>query len=994
MRIVCRRLAHIFRIALLCTLAGLGAAQAQYQKYDGKPIRNIQFSPADQPLEPDELFEILPLKRGQNLRMEDVRSSIERLFATGRYADIQVAAETYEDGVIIRFVTTNSWFIGSVLVGGNLSNPPNQAQLDNATQLNLGEPYTEAKLADAQTAQQRLMESNGLYRSSIHPELDWETGKGYQQVNIHMQVDSGPRARFTTPVLVGDAKLDTTRILNATGFRRWFIHTWKPMTQTRVRKALDGVRALYQKDNRLEAKVSLESMKYDPALNVVVPTLRIEAGPRIEVHTIGAKVSQGKLRRYIPIYEEHAVDNDLLTEGARNLEDYFQSTGYYEAEVEFKQQNVINDSASIDYLINTGKRHKLVSITITGNHYFSTETLEERMFLRKASFLQFPHGRYSENLVSRDQDTIRNLYQSNGFRDVEVTHHSQDDYQGKPGEIAVFIEIKEGAQYFIDSLQVTGIEKMDQKQVLANLASLQGQPFSEFNVAVDRDTILAKYFEKGFAGATFEWSSKPAAQPNRVELSYVIHEGVQQFVRQVIYTGNKVTKDRVINRILELNPGDPLSPSAITDTQRRLYDIGVFARVDAAIQNPDGETDRKYVLYDLEEARRFSVAFGFGAEIARIGGCSTCLDAPAGATGFSPRVSVDVTRNNLWGVAHSLSLRTRASTLEQQALLTYTWPRFGNNENLSFSINGLYDNSTDVRTFSSRREEGSLQLSQHLTKSVTVFYRYAYRRVSIDEETLKISPFLIPLLAQPVRLGEISSALIQDRRDDPVDPHKGYYNTIDVGLPERIFGSQRNFVHFLGRNASYHQIAKRLVLARSTQFGDIKVFRYSGNPLDAIPLAERFFGGGGTSHRGFGENQAGPRDLETGFPIGGTAQFFNQTELRFPLIGENMGGVLFHDMGNTYSSLENFSFRLRQRDLQDFDYMVHAVGFGIRYRTPVGPVRVDLAYSINPPRFFGWNGTEQELINAGVNPCSNGNPLCTVTSTGHFQFFFSIGQTF
>jgi outer membrane protein insertion porin family len=994
MMMVCRPLALMRRVLLLLALAGPQIAHAQYQKYENQPVKVIQFDPTNQPLEPDELFQILPLKAGQPLRVADVRASIERLFATGRYADIQVDAEAVAGGVLIRFVTMNSWFVGSVAITGNISSPPNAAQLDNATQLNLGEPYSDKRLVDAQSAQEHLLEANGLYRPTMRPVLDWESGKGYQQVNIRFEVDSGPRARFTTPVLVGDIKMDPARILTATKFRRWIIHTWKPMTQTRVRQALDGVRSLYGKEDRLEAKVSLDSMKYDPARNLAIPTLRIDAGPRIEVRTIGAKVPQGKLRRYIPIYEERTVDHDLLTEGARNLQDYFESAGYYEAEVEFKEQKVIGDTATIDYLINTGKRHKLVAIKFEGNHYFSTEMLRDRMFLRVASLLQFPHGRYSENLAARDEDTIRNLYQSNGFRDVEVTHSSEDDYLGRTGEIAVTIEIKEGAQYFIESLQVTGIEKLPRAQVLSGLSSAQGQPFSEFNVAVDRDTILAKYFERGFPNATFEWSSKPAADPHRVTLAYVVHEGQQQFVRQVIYTGNKITKDRLIDRLLELNPGDPLSPIAITDTQRRLYDLGVFARVDAAIQDPDGETDRKYVLYDLEEARRYSMAFGFGAEIARIGGCSTCLDAPAGATGFSPRVSVDLTRNNLWGIAHSLSLRTRASTLEQQAVLTYNWPRFGGNQNLSFSITGLYDNSRDVRTFNSKREEGSLQLSQRLTKATTLFYRYAYRRVSVDQETLKISPFLIPLLAQPVRLGQLSLGMIQDRRDDPVEPHHGYYNTIDLGLAEHVFGSQRNFSRFLGRNASYYQLSKRLVLARSTAFGDIQAFNYRGNALDAIPLAERFFGGGGTSHRGFGENQAGPRDTETGFPIGGIVQFFNQTELRFPLIGENIGGVLSHDMGNTYSSLENFSFRVKQRDLQDFDYMVHAVGFGVRYRTPIGPVRVDLAYSLNPPRFFGWNGTEQDLINAGVSPCANGNTFCSVRSSGHFQFFFSIGQTF
>ncbi len=424
---------------------------------------------------------------------------------------------------------------------------------------------------------------------------------------------SGPRARFTTPVLLGDMKMDTDRILTATKFRRWIIHTWKPMTQTRVRQALEGVRSLYLKDGRLEAKVSLESMKYDAGSNTALPTLRIDAGPRIEVHTIGAKISQSQLRRYVPIFEEHTVDHDLLAEGARNLRDYLQSEGYFEAEVEFKQQRVINDKATIDYLVNQGARHKLVYIEIDGNQYFSTEAIRERMFLRRASFLQFPHGRYSENLLRRDEESIRNLYQSNGFRDVKVTHRTQDDYQGRHGELAVFLQIEEGSQYFVDQPgggrhRASGREEHHWLPELFGGAALQ--------------RIHRGRGPRRHPGASISRRDSPTppsnGTPNRPPirtasiLSYVIHEGQQQFVRQVIYNGNKITKPRLVNKQLELNPGDPLSPTAITDTQRRLYDLGVFARVDAAIQDPDGETDRKYVLYDLDEARRYSLAVGGG----------------------------------------------------------------------------------------------------------------------------------------------------------------------------------------------------------------------------------------------------------------------------------------------------------------------------------------------------------------------------------------------
>src|SRR5271157_1992310 len=334
------------------------ALRAQYRNYDGKIVKNIQFDPVRQPLDPDELHEILPLKIGQSLQIETVRESIDRLFRTGRYADIEVDAQPYQDGVLVRFVTRNSWFIGDVQARGGISSPPNPEQLENTTRLELGQPYTDAKLAEAQAGQQHLLESNGLYRATIRPSFDWDTGRDYQQVNIRFDIASGRRARFIAPVLIGDVKMDSSRILTATGFRRWIVHTWKPVTETRVRQALDGVRSLYLKEGRLEAKVSLESIKYNPGANTVLPTLRIDVGPRIEVHTIGAGISQRKLRRFIPIFEEHTVDRDLLTEGARNLRDYLQSEGYYDADVEFKEQRVTNDRGGIDYLVNPGPRHR------------------------------------------------------------------------------------------------------------------------------------------------------------------------------------------------------------------------------------------------------------------------------------------------------------------------------------------------------------------------------------------------------------------------------------------------------------------------------------------------------------------------------------------------------------------------------------------------------------------------------------------------------------
>jgi outer membrane protein assembly complex protein YaeT len=987
MSMVWYRCAQFRLMMLLLWVALAAAALPETEKYEGRRIVDIQFSPAEQPVDGSDLAQAVTLKKNTPLHMAEVRETMQRLFATGRYDDIQIDVELAQDGIMVRFITRNSWFIGHVAVDGNVSEPPNPGQMANATRLELGQPFHQEDLTQAGKGVRGLLVMNGYHENQLQPRIDYDART--QQAHIHFVVESGPRARYRAPVITGNLKLAAAQIISATRWRRRFIGGWWSVTQRRTRQGVDNVRSRYEKNQRLMASVHLKSMDYDPDNRHVTPALEIDAGPIVDIKAIGAKVSRKKLQQNVPIYEEHTVDRDLLIEGQRNLRDEFQAAGYFEAEVEFKEQKLQNDKQEIDYLINLGKRHQFVHLEIQGNHYFITSSIRERMFMAPKSF-QFRRGRYSEALARRDEESIENLYQENGFRDVKVRSKVVDDYKGRTGDVAVFVMVEEGAQWFVSKLEIAGIQQVAAAGIVGTLSSSEGQPFSDFSVAADRDAILAYYFTSGFPNASFEWSSKPASQPHQVELRFVITEGRRQFVRDVLVEGLENTRAALVSRNLLLKSGDPLSPIRMADTQRRLYDLGIFATVDMAIQNPDGESQRKYVVYDIEEARRYSIDGGLGAEIARIGSSQTSLDAPGGATGFSPRVSFDVTRFNVLGLGHLISLRTRVSTLEKRAILTYVAPRMWNRDNLDLSFSVLYDDTRDVNTFSAKREEVSVQLSQKLSKPSSILYRFSYRRVGISN--LKIDPNLVPLLSQPVRVGILSSSYIQDRRDDPTDAHKGIYNTIDIGLASKIFGSQVNFVRGLARNATYHRIGKKFVLARELTFGDIIPYSYRSqftDALQAIPFPERFFSGGTNSHRGFPENQAGPRDLDTGFPIGGSAILFNKTELRFPLLGDNIGGVLFHDAGNVYSRLSNISFRFKQKNLQDFDYMVHAVGYGIRYRTPIGPVRVDFAYSINPPRFFGCTGNINDLINCGQNPASRTNHAIS-----HFQFFFSIGQTF
>ncbi len=949
-------------------------------KYEGQRIASIQFEPTDQPLPITELRQKLPFQKGAIFHEHALHGALEGLYATGRFSRLAVDAELVPNGVALRFITEPAYFVGRVVVSG-VKDPPNSGQLASATKLKLGTPFLDSDRTKAAASLKNLLRQNGFHRAVIHSDTTFDPAR--EEANLTFHIDSGERARFSAPVITGKPERSTESIVRATHWKRWYgLLGWQQETGARVRGGVDKVRRLYVRQGRFRSQVSLTKLDYDPETNTVKPSLDVSAGPRILIRTSGARLSGGELRQLVPVFQERSLDRDLLIEGRQNIRQYLIAEGYFGADVTYSTSPGSNARERIiTYQIDTGPRHKFVYLGISGNRYFETPTIRERLYLQPAEFPRFPYGRYSVAYAQQDVQSIKNLYISNGFLDVKVNARTVDDYKGAENHLAEFFDVDEGPQTFVSKLQLIGPSPEDRLTLQSMLACLQGQPFSPANVSADRDNFLNYYYNRGYLNATFDYTVTPqATKPYRVSVSYRIDPGPRKYVRNVLISGLETTRSKLVSSRISLQEGQPLSLGRETESQRRLYDLGIFARVNTALQNPDGDEDKKNVLFDLDEARHYSLNFGVGAQIARIGGGVTSLDNPAGTTGFAPRFSFGISRLNFLGLGQTVGLQTAASTIEQRAAVTYFIPQFVSHENLNLTITGLFDNSNDVRTFTARRLEGSVQLGQRLSRAYTTQYRLVFRTVS--QSNLKIDPLLVPLLAQPERVGEADISLIQDKRDDPVDPHHGIYTTVDLAYAPRFLSSQTEFARALLRNSTYHTFNRGLVFARSTQVGLIS--RVGGRP--SIPLPERLYSGGSTSLRSFPDFQAGPRDLVTGFPIGGNFLFVNNTELRFPLYGDNVGGVLFHDAGNVYSTPGAFSVRFRQRGLQDFNYMVQAVGLGIRYRTPIGPIRIDLSLSPDAPRFYGLKGNEQDLL--------NGTAPSQVQKINAFQFHFSLGQAF
>jgi outer membrane protein assembly complex protein YaeT len=958
-------------------------------KYEGRPIVSLEFEPEDQPLAKDDLAGRVPFHAGSIFHERDLRAALQHLYSSGRYADLAVDAREQGAGIALRFVTQRAYFIGRIEVLG-AKQPPNESQLIGIAKLRSGTLYSPADKNQAIESMQILLRQNGFYNADVKAEVQYEPE--YEQAHVTFNIDPGKRARLEKPDISGNLQRSESSIIRATHWKRlygFFGLGWQPATYSRVRGGVENVRRYYDNHSLLESKVSLTRLDYHEDSNTVQPFIQIKEGPRIAIRVDGAHIGQGKLREIIPMFQEHSIDPDLLTEGDHNLEQYMQSEGYFEAEV----THAITDGKDaseriVTYQVDRGSRHKMVYLGIAGNRYFSEETIRERLQVEPARLPRFPYGRFNEGYLRQDVQAIQSLYMSNGFRDVKVKSRIEDDFRGGSNHLAVFIQIVEGRQWLVSDLTLEGVADSDQQSLEGMLASAKNQVFSDASVASDRENLLNYYYGRGYLNATFDYYVTPAAEPQHVNLRYVIKPGPRQYVRNVLITGLETTKPRLVFDRMELTGGEPVSLAKEIDSQRRLYNLGIFARVNTAIQNPTGDETDKYILYDVDEARHYSVTFGFGAQLARIGGGVTSLENPAGSTGFAPRLAIGVSRINLFGLGQTVGLQTAVSTIQQRAALTYFIPQFVSNEKLSFIASVLVENANDIRTYTAHRREGSIQLSQRISRAYTFQYRLGYRNVSLSN--LKIIQGSVPILSQPETAGTANFTVIQDKRDDPTDAHHGIYSTLDLSYAPGFLGTQTHFARGLFRNSTYHLFRRNIVFARSTQLGLIQ--RTGGKNQNTgdnndIPLAERIYSGGSTSLRAFPDFQAGPRDLSTGFPIGGNALFANTFEVRFPLYRDSLGGVVFHDAGNVYSSIGNFSLRFRQHNLSDFDYTVQSVGFGLRYRTPIGPFRVDLSFSPNAPRFFGLKGTVQDILDGKALPS-------VVQKINGFQFHFSLGQAF
>ena len=986
----------------------------------------------------------LAIQTGKPLDRAQVADSLRALYRTGNYADLRATAAPTEGGVRIDFVVREQLFFNQVLIQGLIA-PPTEASAVAAMQLSLGQPYRADAVEEGIARLRDTLHDEGLYAAEIsvktlpHPDT--------HQMDILVHVKSGPRARVKEIQLKNGTEYHDLEILS-----RLNLKPGRELTAERIQRGTERIRKFLVKKGHLDARAVVHRGEYEAAKNTVPLELDVTEGPRVKIMVTGAKFSSGELKRLVPVYQEGAVDADLLEEGKRNIRERLERRGYFDAEVDYatttheapQREGGNGTEEVITYTVERGDLHKLVGIEVTGNQYFNTGLLRSRLQIFGQAF--GTHGRFSRRLVESDRDSLHNLYLANGFLEAAVDAQILDNYKKKEGDLLIRFVIQEGKQTRVASLAIEGIHAFKEDALLEVIGSTPGQPYSDFNVATDRDGVLALYYNEGFPEARFTATadrvtaetktdkaengddSPPAKEGARkngkgksaggdlyrgdsMRLVYHIDEGPQTRVRKILVTGYAHTRSGVIRREIRVKQDAPLREGDVVDSQRRLYNLGIFNRVTIEPQNPNGTDTNKDVVVLVEEAKRYTIAYGGGFEVQRLASTTN----PAGSeVQAAVRGIFEISKLNLTGRGDSLSLKLRGSTIEDRALLVYSDPNTFADPNFTFQATTYTEKTQDINTFTEERYEGSVQLTDQVTRFTTLAYRYSFRKVAVSNLSNTVSPEEIPLFEQPTLVSQFGVTWARDRRDNPADATKGSFNSADFAIADTAIGSSGSFLRFTFQNSTYHPIKRRFSFARSLRIGILEPYRDTVSltfpppttEVTLIPLPERFFAGGGTSLRGFALNQAGPRD-SSGFPLGGQALLeFNQ-EFRFPMrlpyIGTALSGALFYDGGNVYSRLGRITFRAspptpifnpanptvcQYNCTNELNYFAHTVGIGFRYATPVGPIRIDLGFPINRPKFVA------PICPSGQASCLDGQNGYQATRLPAFQIFFNLGSTF
>jgi outer membrane protein assembly complex protein YaeT len=946
-----RLLPALIVVALLhpAPLAAQAAApqQAPAAPFIGKTVVEVRLETEGLPTDDPAVIDLVATRVGKPLAMADVRESIAHLFGLGRFQDVRVEAVEAPGGVRLLYDMIPIHAVQRIDFSGTLGLSEGLLRRTVVNRFSAAPPV--GRVLEVARTLEQLYRDHGYLRPSVRPVATERHDP--DRTLLTFEIDAGPRAVVRTVEITGEPLEGRPAFQKA-------VHAVpaEPYDPTAINDGLADYVAKLKKKRRYEAVASYGVQPSADATSVDL-TINLETGPIVTVTFGGDPLPKDKLDELVPAEREGSVDQDLIEDSIQRIKLYLNQLGYWKADAQAERQEA-NGTLTIAFTVRRGLQYRIADgVELQGNRALPLERLRPVLARLQANEV------FVESNLTAAIGAIAGLYQRLGYARAKV-NGAPNELNPSPagqGRVKPTIVITEGPLSVVGDVTFKGDENIPADLLRSVVRVATGQPYYEPQIVADRDAVLLEYRNRGFESADVVVRPLPSADGTRVDALFEINEGPQTVVDHILIVGNTRTDQRVIKRELLLQEGKPLGLEDQIESQRRLSALGLFRRIRIdALSHGTGE--RKDLLVTVEEAAATTLSYGGGMEVTR----RLRATGPAGEAQerleLAPRGFFDIGRRNIGGKNRSVDLYTRLSLRpedstqdgtvsgghfgfsEYRVVGTYREPRvFGVNADLLLTAAV----EQGIRTsFNFARKGVNAEVVRRLSPGVRASGRYSFGTTrTFDEKLDPREQADIDRIFPQVRLSGMSGAISRDTRDDVLDPARGMFVSGEGTVAARALGGQVGFMKTYVQAFWFRQlpVKRRAVFASRLALGLADGFPRPApgetEPIEDLPASERFFAGGDTTIRGFALDSVGaPNTISptTGFPRGGNAVIVINGELRFG-VWKDLGAAVFVDGGNVFNRVTEF----------DLGELRGATGFGIRYRSPIGPIRVDIGFKMD-----------------------------------------------
>ncbi len=831
------------------------------------------------------LTRYLDVQAGDPFDPEAVRRSVRNLFATGDLTDVLVERAQAQSGWDLTFRLERVPRLTAIVVEGAGLSP---SGVRRVTRLRDGEPLWPRRLEQAAQDAALALVERGHLEARVAANARQSPSGALAVFDLH----AGPITSVGTVVVEGLAEPQASDLL-----ARFSPRAGHAFSRQQAQASAGAARRRLRKRGYWSALVEVRET-YDPFHSRIDLALDVQAGARTLLAFQGYQPPRARRQDIRRILVESGLRSETLDEAADLLEAHLRRQGHRSASVTYEIVKT-PQAQTLVFTSRTGPTSSVASVSLEGS---------PRVELLRS--LETRAGQpFDEERLSRDTQTLTRLLQEDGFAEAGVEAAAPET----AGSVPVVFRVRLGPRTLMGSVSVvTPTAPAEAPPAAPGLR--EGDPFRAVDLARARNALTTTYRDRGHPQVAVAVDSQLSPDRSRADVTFRVDPGPRVEIDRILVAGLVTTKEEVVRRELLVKEGEPFRWDRILESHRRISGLGLFRSVGLYELDPD-EPLRRSLVVAVDEGPRTTLAYGLGAA-----GIGSSVGGSSGGAETNPtlRASAEVTRRNLGGWNRDLSLFARLSFRGSRFLATYREPYLlGRQVNLSATV---FREDEERSEFSFERVGGSLEATRPLAPHWDLILRYTVSQTHLGRYTVALED--IDRQYRSARESGPSISIVGDTRDDPLDPRRGAFLSADIQFSHAKLGG-RTFLKSYSQASSYFSLSRRAVLALGTRLGAAETPR--GQDLDP---PDRFYLGGPYSLRGF--------DTDRVLPEGGRALWQTSVEMRIGIKGRLSTG-LFLDAGAVFPTLSKVALN----DVRE------SAGLGLRYGSPIGPIRVDWARNLD-----------------------------------------------